>query len=106
MVNAVSMTKVEYVERKLAYATCTRTREILPRDRVINLNEFSPGLGWTFFPQPGHNMQQKNQKTALPVQDSLYPRIARPERKTSSARVYSRARVGTYLMSLRRGRLR
>jgi len=47
MINAASATRKDYVERKTACATCTRTRAVLQCDRDVDLNEFSPRVEWT-----------------------------------------------------------
>ena len=92
MVNAVSMTKVEYVERKLAYATCTRTRKILPRDRDINLNEFSPGLEWTFFSHQGTTYSRINIKQPYRFKTAC-TRVSRAPSARRLAPAYTAART-------------
>ena len=93
MVNAVSTTKIGYVGRKTACTTCMRTREILPRNKGIDLNELSPGAEWTLFFNTRPRLQQNEQEGAPSTQDSLYPRVSRAEHKTSSAtRTAARAR--------------
>ena len=86
MINAAPATGQDYVGRKIACTTCTRTRAMLQRDTDIDLNELSQGLGWTFFLHAEPN----------------YSRIHRngpPRRKTAYARV-SHAQ-GTRQLALR-----
>ena len=83
MFNAASATGENIVGRKTACTTRTCTRAMLPHDTDIDLNELSPGSEWTFIFTQLTRLQQTNHQWAPSTQDSLYPRIVRPARKTA-----------------------
>ena len=105
MVNAVSTTRKNYVEYKTAYTTCTHTREILPCDKDISLNEFPPGVEWTPFFQPRARLQQTNHYMGPLDARQLARAYYAHGAQDSSHYGYSRARKTQHLISLRRGGL-
>ena len=62
MFNAASATGKDYVGRKTACTTCTRSRAMLLRDTDIDLNELSPGSEWTLFFTPTNHLQPNEQE--------------------------------------------